>query len=666
MNGMDMMRKIITASVENCAEAQHIRESAVKRPNGRMAIPTRQRRLPRFFRAALATTSALALAQAIAMMAPRDAMGADYSWKGGTAKDWEVNTNWTPTGVPGTSASDNVRIEQPLSNDVILGVNGAVTTTINNFAMADSGASGGQGQLTIQNGSQLTINGSTTIGKNINSTTLIYIRTGSALISKGDASFGGTVGGGTVEVNGAGANWQILGANGLFVGNNGGIGRLLKVDNEGEVNVKVDLWLANTANSLGIMDIANGKVQVGRDMQFGVGGTATATVGGGSDSATLEVTNIAYVGNTSSGKLTVDSNGHVTVNNNFHIGYQAGGQGEVIIQNGGIVTAKLATSLIRNGGASAKLTVTGAGSTLETSALQRFGTAGTAQATFNGGTLKALAASTSFISGFTGNELSIGANGMTIDTNNFAVATAATGNEIGGTGALTVTDSSTTKRGNLTLNGANTFVGLTVNGGTATAGSATAFGGINGILTVNDGGTAAINSNNMTLAGLQNTTTAGGTVTLGSGTLTLNQADDRTFAGAITGAGALTKTGAGKLTLTGTSSTGALNVSGGTVAIDSGGSVTVNTLFLARGTATNDGTVNVEGAGSSLTVGATGNTGINLTVGEFGIGELNVTNDAIVTNNGDTVVGNRAGSSGTLNINSGGQMTTTGTAYISG
>ncbi|MBB2974432.1 autotransporter-associated beta strand repeat-containing protein, partial [Mesorhizobium sp. RMAD-H1] len=682
-----MMRHIIGASIGNVADTDLLSSRAgLRQPRQARLHGLRQKRLSRFFRAALATVSARALMVATAAI-PIPAMAADKIWQGtGGGSDWTVGTNWSPNGQPG--AADDVKIKGVLANDAIIGVTTGVTTTINSLAMAADGQNSGQAKLTIQNGSVLTINVSTAVGANTNSTTQLFVQGASTLISKGDASLGGTVGGGTVTVDGTGSNWQVQGANGLFVGNNGGIGKL-QVNNGGEVNVTRDLWLGNTASSSGTMNITSGKVQVGRDIQFGNGGTATATVGGGTGSATLEATNVTYLGNTSSGKMTVDSNGHVTSNNNFHIGYQTGGQGELIIQNGGVVTAKSVTSLIRNGGTSAKLTVTGAGSTLETRELQRWGTTGTAQATFNGGTLRALGASTSFIAGFTGTEFSIGANGMIIDSNGFAV-TAAAPLTSSANGALTVNDSSTTQAGNLTLSGANTFVGLTVNGGTVTAGSATAFGQSSGVLTVN-GGTAALNNNSMTFAGLRNTSGTGGTVSLGSATLTLNQATDTSYAGAITGTGGLTKNGTGKLTLTGsaTSFSGQLNVNAGAIAIN-GGSVSAGetrvgsnangangTLTITNGSLTTNGRATVGGLQSPANYGTgvvtvdgsagaakweiTGNLFLgyqgNNASSQLSNGTLNIINGGIVTVGGSLPVGDLNNAKGTLNIQSGGQLT---------
>jgi len=159
-----------------------------------------------------------------------------------------------------------------------------------------------------------------------------------------------------------------------------------------------------------------------------------------------------------------------------------------------------------------------------------------------------------------------------------------------------------------------------------------------GLLTVNgvyaDTGTTTINQGTLRLAGgtdptigftvdhgtLEFTKTAatisslaggsGGTVIIGSG-VTLNQASDTTFAGALTGAGPFAKSGAGRLTLSGTSSySGATTVSAGTLAV---------TGTLPSAIRLNAG--RLEGTG---TIGGLTAAGGTVAPGIGGIGTLNV------------------------------------------
>ena len=179
-----------------------------------------------------------------------------------------------------------------------------------------------------------------------------------------------------------------------------------------------------------------------------------------------------------------------------------------------------------------------------------------------------------------------------------------------GTGSLTKTGA-----GNLTLSGTNSYVGgTTVSGGTLTGSTTslqgnigvastatvafnqTANGVYNGVLS---GGGALVKagSGNLTLTGANTysggTTVAGGTLTgtttslqgniVNNATVAFDQGINGTYAGNMSGSGALVKTGVGNLTLTGANS-----YTGGTTV--TGGVLTGNTTSL-RGNIVNNATV---------------------------------------------------------------------------
>ncbi|MGX1499589.1 outer membrane autotransporter protein [Labrenzia sp. MBR-25] len=157
-----------------------------------------------------------------------------------------------------------------------------------------------------------------------------------------------------------------------------------------------------------------------------------------------------------------------------------------------------------------------------------------------------------------------------------------------------------------TLTGTSTHtVNTTVETGTLQAGSAGAFAA-NTVYTVN-GGTLDLNGYDLAMSALSGT---GGTVSLGSAGLTVNQSGTTTYGGAISGTGSLTKSGAGTLTLTGVNThTGGTTVSGGRLVVN--GRIGATTL--------NGGTV-----GGSGTLGnVTANSGSTIAPGNS-IGTLNV------------------------------------------
>lgn len=120
--------------------------------------------------------------------------------------------------------------------------------------------------------------------------------------------------------------------------------------------------------------------------------------------------------------------------------------------------------------------------------------------------------------------------------------------------------------GTLALSGSNSWAGGTlISAGTMRAESAGALP--SGTAYVLTGGKLDLNGFPLSMNLLAGT---GGEVALGSGDLTVNQAQDSVFAGAITGSGMLTKAGTGTLLLIGTNSHGGgTSVIGGTLAITS-------------------------------------------------------------------------------------------------
>jgi autotransporter-associated beta strand protein len=185
------------------------------------------------------------------------------------------------------------------------------------------------------------------------------------------------------------------------------------------------------------------------------------------------------------------------------------------------------------------------------------------------------------------------------------------------TGNNTFSGSVTINSGQLTLGGSNAFTGgVTINSGkltiqnsgalNSTSPNAIAFGaGSSGTLNV---------GSNVTISRLTTDATSPGTTSItGNGaTLTINNASDNTFAGAITGQIQLAKGGAGTLALSGNnSSKGGLTINSGT-AVLSGSNTYSGTTTINQGTLL--GTVaNAFSSSSSANVA----TGATLNLGGF-------------------------------------------------
>jgi len=259
-------------------------------------------------------------------------------------------------------------------------------------------------------------------------------------------------------------------------------------------------------------------------------------------------------------------------------------------------------------------------------------------------------------------------NGGMLDLNNYnltASSLSGTGGLIDlGTGSLVVNQSTSTTyagaiqgvggsltqsgTGTLTLTGANLYTGGTlVNAGTLQAGAAGALP--NDTAYTVDGGTLDLNNFSLTASKFSGT---GGTVNLGDSTstavFTVDQSANTIYAGSLTGTGQFIKTGTGLLNLTGNSSTfaGTSEVNEGTLAVNGvlEDDLTVDTGARLQGNGSISGTVTVNG---TIAAGGTNSIG-TLTVGNY------VSN----ANSTDEVNINAAGQSGLIHA--------TGTATING
>ena len=592
-------------------------------------------------------------------------------WKGTTSTDWTVGSNWSTGTAPSGTATVTINTNSP--NPAVLGVSGAASSTIGNLQM---GMTGGTSALTIQNGSTL-----------------------SSSVATGSNFVGGATGtNATITVTGPGSSWStaaavtVAGATGstgtlniangatVTAGGNLNLGQS-GVSGSGVINLTGGSTLTSGLAALYAIGGANSTANIsGGGSKWNVNGALTVgrgQGGSGGGSGTLNVTNGAVVtatGTISIGGATLSSNGTGVatiagagsqLNTGSALNIGAWGSGTLTVSNGATATANAVTMTV-GVASTATLSVSG-GSTLSTGALTAG--PGTAQANFDGGTLRATASNAAFSSGFAGTGLNIAAGGLTLDTGAFNVTAAS---PFSGTGAFTKIGTGTAVfSGNNVYTGGTTIAAGTLqlgNGGTSGAitgdvtnngtlafdrSDANTFAGlISGSGSVNQigSGTTILTANNGYTGG---TTITAGTLQLGNGgtsgsiagdvtnngTLAFDRSDTYTFAGLISGSGLLDQIGSGTTILTAASnSVGATRIDAGTLMVNnnsltSTGGITINagtlqnsggssaistpTITMNSGSKLNiaGGTVQAGGGAQTLFTGGTGGATINITGG---------------------------------------------------
>jgi fibronectin-binding autotransporter adhesin len=391
-----------------------------------------------------------------------------------------------------------------------IGGNGAASSW-NNSGDLNVG-DGGTGTLNVQAGGTVNVTGNLSVG--FDGTGTLNITNGGKVVS-GLGAIGNGAGSGAALVSGPGSTWETAGriSVGLF-----GAGSL-RIEDGGVISSNEGIVGDSTQGDAVVTGAGSRWDNAG---QFTVGSFATGTLRI-EDGASV-TSNQGYIGANADGSVVVTGAGTSwrIVPFNLNIGFNA--VGSLAIEDGALVRAEGGVTL-GDGPAAGSGTLTLQGTAGNLAVLETFGIeagAGTASVTLDGGLLRATGDNDTFFSNFDAWDITLGANGGTIDTD---------GNAIGisprfvGAGAL-IKDGA----GTLTLTGANIYTG----GTTIVAGT----------LQLGDGGTTGAVLGDVA----------------DNGTLAFNRSDIVSFAGAISGTGGIEQDGAGTTILTGANSYGGATV----------------------------------------------------------------------------------------------------------
>ncbi|MGQ5524006.1 autotransporter-associated beta strand repeat-containing protein [Chitinimonas sp. PSY-7] len=498
------------------------------------------------------------------------------------------------------------------SNDVA--ISAGATLDLNNFSKT-LGAVSGAGNVVLGSGTLTAgTSGSQTLSGVISGTGGLTKANSGTLTLTGANTYTGatTISAGTLQIGSGGTTGSVAGNitnnatlafnrsdNISYTGVVSGSGALIKQG-------------AGTLTLSGANTYTGGTTISASTLQIGNGGTTGSIAGNVTNNAALTFNrsdNISYAGNISgTGALTKQGAGVLTFSGtNTHSGGTTISAGTLQIGSGG-TTGSLTGNITNN----AALTFNRSDNLSYTGNIS-----GTGVLTQQGAGILTLSGTNTHSGGTTisAGTLQIGSGGTTGSvagniTNNAALTfnrsdNISFANVISGSGAVTKQGA-----GVLTLSDANTYTGgTTISAGTLQIGSGGTTGSLVGDITNNaalvfnrsdnisytgvvsgSGALTKQGNGTLTLTGA-NTSTGGTTInagtlqvgsggTIGSlagdvtnnGTLAFNRSDDSSFAGAISGTGALIKQGSGVLTLASTiSHTGGTTISAGTLQIGNGG-----------------------------------------------------------------------------------------------
>jgi autotransporter-associated beta strand protein len=454
-------------------------------------------------------------------------------------------------GSGGTSGS--LSPSSAITNNATLAFNRSNTITQG----IDFAAVAGTGGVTVLSGTVILSGTNTYTGTTIVNGGTLTISGGSTGSSSADVQIANAAGStGTVDVEAGTLNAQRVVIAGNSANTTGGNGTVIQ--NGGTINSAQ--WFTVGSEGPGSYTLNNGTLNVnsagGTQMEVGtfgtVAGSSTMTVTGGNINLLNNANLTLGAQHTSQNATVTQTGGNITFYSNA--GTTVGGTGALILGSAANPTGTYIYNL--------------SGGTITTPIVERSAGAGPGILNFSGGTLRAAAASASFITTLT--SATVQAGGAVIDTNGFNDTVPQPLLHDAALGATA--DGGLTKKGagTLTLSGASTYTGDT----TATAGTLVVAAGASLSSSTNlnaNGGTARFSNASQMIGALSGN--AAGVVTVDNGS-TLTVTGGGTFAGTLNANGAVNFPG-------NASSTVATTRTLGTLSVPANGSITLGTSATA-------------------------------------------------------------------------------------
>lgn len=346
-------------------------------------------------------------------------------------------------------------------------------------------------------------------------------------------------------------------------------------------------WTGGTVPTLGTNFAADRLVvanAAGNGLIYNAGAGVTTTFGNGrglvlgqaSGAGSLTVTSgILAIGGTANPVMGNTTNGTLLVNggtidfsanpNSLQMGFAGASVNSITVSSGAMVANGIDLNLASTGASTINLN----GGSLGTTGFSRTSTGNVSTVNFDGGTLQARAASTTFLAASAGLSAVVKAGGAVIDTNSFDITIGAALTRDSALGASA--DGGLTKNGAgvLALSSAATYTGgTTVNAGVLNlASGGGASGVIRGTATVNSGATLRWSTGDA--SGYNGGATALTTINLSGGTLNINTTANQTL-----GSATINMTGGSITGVTGSN----LDFFGGASALNTLASATTSTI----------------------------------------------------------------------------------------